>query len=110
MPTPETVSIAEASDQFRKSFVGGLVVVTPRVEELQASIKGQLLRAIREFDTFTSDNDPHGEHDFGAIKLDGETWFWKIDLYDQHYEYRSPDPLDLGVPRRVLTIMHATER
>ncbi len=26
-----------------------------------------LVRAVRVFDTFTPDNDPWGEHDFGAI-------------------------------------------
>nr|WP_236000531.1 DUF3768 domain-containing protein [Bradyrhizobium uaiense] len=26
-----------------------------------------MLEAVRRFDSFTRDNDPHGEHDFGAI-------------------------------------------
>ena len=28
------------------------------------------------------DNDPHGEHDFGDLDLDGEKLFGKIDCYD----------------------------
>jgi hypothetical protein len=31
------------------------------------------------FDTFTNDNDPHRERDFGSFDLDGEKLFWKID-------------------------------
>jgi hypothetical protein len=26
-----------------------------------------LLAKVRAFDVFTGDNDPHGEHDFGAV-------------------------------------------
>jgi len=109
MQTRETVSVAEVNDRFRQSFIGGLVAITPRVEAPEGDIKSRLLNAVRKFDEFTPDNDPYGEHDFGSVKLAESTWFWKIDLYDQHYEHRSPDPLDLSVTRRVLTIMHATE-
>jgi hypothetical protein len=28
-----------------------------------------LMRAVREFDEFTEDNDPRAEHDFGSIVL-----------------------------------------
>lgn len=35
------------------------------------------------FDTFTADNDPYGEHDFGNVVVDRETLFWKIDLYEK---------------------------
>lgn len=109
MPTQETVSIAEQNDRFRQTFVGGLVTITPQVQALEAETKNKLLAAVRQFDEFTEDNDPYGEHDFGSVKLAGETWFWKIDLYDTNYEYRTPDPLDLGVTRRVLTVMQAHE-
>jgi hypothetical protein len=27
------------------------------------------------------DNDPHGEHDFGAFEHEGQRIFWKIDYY-----------------------------
>jgi len=32
---------------------------------------------VRAFDAFTNDNDPHGEHDFGAIDEGGVRCFWK---------------------------------
>ena len=109
MQTHETVSVAEANDRFRQTFVGGFVTITPRVETLESEIKARLLRAVREFNEFTPDNDPHGEHDFGSIELGRTRWLWKIDLYDANYQYRTPDPRDLDITRRVLTVMHATD-
>ena len=62
---------------------------------------------MRAFDAFNEDNDPHGEHDFGAV--DEVRYFWKVDCYDRATEFGSPDPADPGVTTRVLTIMHADE-
>jgi hypothetical protein len=67
------------------------------------------LKAVQEYSTFTEDNDPHGEHDFGSFDLDGIKLFWKIDYYDLELEHGSPDPADLAVTRRVLTILLAEE-
>ncbi|WP_419523746.1 DUF3768 domain-containing protein [Lentibacter algarum] len=54
---------------------------------------------------FTPDNDPYAEHDFGVIKLSGNTFFWKFDYYDLDLQMHSPDPSDPAVTARVLTIM-----
>ncbi|MEQ8826157.1 MAG: DUF3768 domain-containing protein, partial [Parvibaculum sp.] len=61
------------------------------------------------FDDFTPDNDPHGEHDFGSVRIDENAIFWKIDYYDRSMEAGSPDPADPEVTTRVLTIMLADE-
>lgn len=34
------------------------------------------------FSEFTSENDPHGERDFGAFEHNRVLMFWKIDYYD----------------------------
>ena len=68
-----------------------------------------LLAKVRAFDVFTDDNDPHGEHDFGAVDEGGVRCFWKIDCYDRATEIGSPDPADPAVTTRVLTIMRADE-
>jgi hypothetical protein len=61
------------------------------------------------FEAFTPGDDPHGEHDFGAIKHAGVRYFWKIDYYDLAKQFGSPDAADPTVTTRVLTIMRADE-
>jgi uncharacterized protein DUF3768 len=65
--------------------------------------------AVQRFDAFTDDNDPHGEHDFGALDLAGRRLFWKIDYYDLHLRHGSDDPANPDVTRRVITLMLAEE-
>ena len=65
--------------------------------------------AVRAFDTFGEDNDPWGDHDFGAVELGGQKLFWKIDPYDLDLKAHSPYPANPGVTHRVLTIMLASE-
>jgi hypothetical protein len=65
------------------------------------------IAAVCAFSEFTEDNDPHGEHDFGAFEIDGVRLNWKIDYYDRALAGRSPNPADPAVTRRVLTILLA---
>lgn len=67
------------------------------------------VRAVQKHDSFTADNDPYSEHDFGSFLLAGERLFWKIDHYDQDLVYGSEDPADPTITRRVMTIMLASE-
>ena len=69
----------------------------------------ELLIAVEDFDAFTPDNDPYAEHDFGVVKLSGNTFFWKIDTYYVDLQMHSPDPTDTNVTTRVLTVMLAEE-
>jgi hypothetical protein len=66
-------------------------------------------RRSRIFDSFTPDNDPYGEHDFGAFEHEGQRIFWKIDYYAPDMEHGSEDPADPKQTVRVLTIMLASE-
>jgi Protein of unknown function (DUF3768) len=113
MTTSTSVSNAERilalNDDFRRTFVGGMVMITAGVEAMPADQRRSLLAKIRAFDAFTDDNDPHGEHDFGSIDEGGLRCFWKIDCYDRNIEFGSPDPADPAVTTRVLTIMRADE-
>lgn len=102
--------IAILNDMLRSNFIGGDVLVTPGVLALDESIRRQVFAEVQAFNRFDEDNDPHGEHDFGAVKLAGcATVFWKIDYYDPSREYGSEDPSNPLVTRRVLTIMLASE-
>ena len=105
----KTDRIRELNDAFRRSFVGGAVMITAGVEAMPGDQRRSLLQKVRGFEAFSEDNDPHGEHDFGSVD-EGETrCFWKIDYYDRATETGSPDPADPAVTTRVLTIMLADE-
>ena len=104
-----TARIRTLNDAFRRSFAGGQIVETPGVVELAEVDRIALLLAVRRFDCFDVSNDPHGEHDFGAVEVAGERFFWKIDAYDRALGGGSPDPTDSAMTTRVLTIMRADE-
>jgi len=72
-------------------------------------VKAAALCAVASFDKFSDENDPHGEHDFGSFELVNRTFFWKIDYYDERYEFGSEDPTDPAKTTRVLTLMLACE-
>jgi hypothetical protein len=111
--TSTTVSNAETiralNDDFRRTFVGGAVMITAGIEAMPLEQRRSLLAKVRDFEDFGEDNDPHLEHDFGSIDQGGVRCFWKIDLYDRATEMGSPDPADPAVTTRVLTIMRADE-
>ena len=69
----------------------------------------RILAKVRNFNNFTKDNDPYGEHDFGSFDYNGEKIYWKIDYYDKSYCYLSENPANLDITNRVLTVMLADE-
>jgi hypothetical protein len=106
--------IAEQNDLFRTTWgadssVPGQIVVTQGVSALSVIAQLRIMGAVKEFATFTEDNDPYGDHTFGAFEVtdEGEAilLFWKIDLYDTDYTFGSDTPEDNAATRRVLTIM-----
>jgi hypothetical protein len=109
---PQT--IAEINDAFRRAEPGipGKTVLTVGITGLlreQEIPLPKLAQRVANYSEFTEDNDPHGEHDFGAFEIGGTKCFWKIDAYDLDYQFGSEDPLDLTITNRVLTIMLADE-
>lgn len=110
--------IAEQNDRFRTTWgadfsVLGQIVMTRGVADLSPAAKAIIMQRVQTFDTFTEDNDPYGDHTFGAFafEIGGNSYnlFWKIDFYDTDYSMGSDDPSDVTVTRRVLTILHAHE-
>ena len=97
------------NDAFRNSFSGGQVYLTSGVAALDPPGKVKLLEAVRTFTDFDEGNDPHGEHDFASIEVDGENYFFKIDYYDTDIRYLSDDPSDPSITKRIMTIMLASE-
>jgi len=107
MPDVNASIIAALNDRARRTFMECRVIITEDVQALDNV--DTVLRQVQLFDAFTPDNDPYGEHDFGAIRYQGQTIFWKIDYYDLDLQMHSPDPSDETVTARVLTIMLAEE-
>lgn len=95
------------NDAFRQTLSGGRVVTTASLSDRPDL--SLILDRVRHFTDFIEDNDPYGEHDFGAIDHAGERLFWKIDYYDRSLNQGSPDPSDPAVTTRVMTIMLASE-
>ena len=106
---PTKLSISVLNDSLRRDWVGGRVAWTAGVEQLGIDAIIKIFDAVNEFDSFTPDNDPYGERDFGAVEIAGQRIFWKIDYYDRALEYGSPDPLNPAVTTRVLTVMLASK-
>jgi hypothetical protein len=111
-PLPARVlRIRELNDQLRRFPLPpiGELFLTEGVMALPVNERIQILDKVVKFEAFTPDNDPHGEHDFGAFEQDGTRYFWKIDYYDLSDTRHSSDPSNPEVTNRVLTIMRADE-
>ena len=101
--------IRALNDLFRSTFTGGVVTLTAGVDALPAEAKAKVLEAVRTFCDFDEGNDPHAEHDLGAIEIEGTRCFFKIDYYDKEVKFGSEDPSDPAQTARVMTIMLAEE-
>lgn len=101
--------IRELNDRFRRTGIGGRFVMTGGVRALGQIALAQILQEVASYDEFSEDNDPYGEHDFGAIHAGSVKLFWKIDYYDRELAGGSQDPTNPAVTTRVLTLMRAEE-
>jgi hypothetical protein len=122
MTNSTTQRIAELNDRFRKATGSsdpagislGKKVMTSGIRDLGLIAIVEIAERVAAFDSFTADNDPHGEHDFGSLDHAGNRIFWKIDYYDRASfgtgrDMGSEDPSDPAQTVRVLTIMLASE-
>ena len=101
--------IRALNDELRTTFQGGRVLVTRGIRALPFEVNAAVLQAVQAFAAFKPDNDPHGEHDFGAFELEGRRVCWKVDAYNLTLDGGSEDPADPSVTTRVLTIMLVEE-
>ena len=72
-----TSTIAALNDAFRKGEHQGTnrLLVTAGVSAKPASFVLRCLAQVRDFEAFSPDNDPYGEHDFGSFEVQGEKLF-----------------------------------
>src|SRR3954453_20609814 len=110
MHDDQTKHIAELNDLCRRAMgVAGKLVQTEGISALPAADQSKIREMVEKFDSFTPDNDPHGERDFGAFEYQGQRIFWKINYYARSLEKGSETPADPKQTVRVLTIMLAHE-
>ncbi|HEY9864093.1 MAG TPA: DUF3768 domain-containing protein [Candidatus Obscuribacterales bacterium] len=107
--------IARLNDQLRSqnSQVGG-IHLSRSVGLLPPQQQQQLLQLLKEFNSFSPDNDPYGERDFVTLELDGDRYFFKIDYFEKSAwlkgeEIGANSPEDVNTTWRVGTLMESSE-
>lgn len=112
--------VAALNDALRRSIHNpgrNQIVMTAGVVALIGNValfrgfrrRAEIIRIVRDYDNFTPDNDPIGEHDFGRFDFEDAILYWKIDYYDVDLAFGSSDPANPDVTIRVLTILRADE-
>lgn len=68
-----------------------------------------ILKTVRDFSKFNEDNDPFGERNFGNFKIDSETYYFKIDYWeDESMKWGAQNYLR-DASWRVVTIYNSKE-
>ena len=68
---PPHKRIRELNDRFRTNGEGrGTIFFTSGLQTEGGAFVAKAVGAVRQFSDFSNDNDPWGEHDFGAIEFD----------------------------------------
>lgn len=107
---PQNGRVRELNDAFRRDGQGnGSVMLTAGIQGEGQAFLEATVAAVQTFDAFGEDNDPWGEHDFGAVDVQGKKVFWKIDYYNPDLSAGSENPANEAMTHRVLTIMLASE-
>ena len=80
--TTSTERIRTLNDHIRRNIGSGRAVMTIGIAALGPEVVARIIKTIEVFDDFCTANDPHEEHDFGAVEVDGNMIFFKIDYYE----------------------------
>jgi hypothetical protein len=105
----EATRIRFLNDLLRSTGAGGNIMLTQGIQSLSDNERHDIMQKVRAFNSFTKNNDPYHEHDFGSFSHKGVTINWKIDYYDPSLKFGSEDPSDDEKTARILTIMLAEE-
>lgn len=104
-----TDRIRQLNDQLRTLKLTGVIRYAGQLAEENDELRTKVLLAVSTFAGFNDGDDPYGEHDFGAVTVDGQKFYFKIDYYDANCEYGSEDPADPAVTTRVMSIFYAED-
>jgi len=103
------IKVRKLNDALRTTGKGGRIVLTGALVHANEVERMVAAARVQNYTAFTEDNDPYGEHDFGAFTLWGRRYNWKIDYYALDEMHGSPDPADPAVTVRVLSIFYAED-
>lgn len=102
-------TIARLNDHFRFTWEDGWVFLSAGVAAQAVPERDAIIHAVRHFDAFTPDNDPHGEHDYGVLTAEGLRIVWEITYYEHDLSNAASDRADPKKTKRVLAIVLAEE-
>ena len=101
--------IATLNDNFRRSFIGGEVLLSAGIAAMSPEDKANIVSMVQNFSDFTEDNNVYGERDFGSFDYKDEKILWKIYYYDLNNQYHSENPANPDITNRILIIMKVFE-
>ena len=81
--------ITRNNDEFRKTFVGGCIILSPMVLALSVKERSKLLKLIKTCDNFKNEF-----HNLGEVKFKNANYLFVINMVDEV---------------RILRIMHQSE-
>lgn len=120
-PAGRPSEIAALNDWLRNHIASpghNRVVMTVGIADLIGDVslfrgfrkRAELLRLVRDYDSFGEAINPHGERDLGRFEFEGTACYWKIDYYNLDMDAGAENPADPFTTTRVLTIMRVDER
>jgi hypothetical protein len=103
--------LRENNDRFRRTFIGGAVIVSEGFAALDDELKSDILWRIRNFDNFEAneDWDPENEHAYLALEYRGCRIVMLIDYWSRDMTSYSGDPYDPKETQLVMTIKFEDE-
>ncbi len=93
--------IVALNDGLRQSFEGGIVLLSLGVLKLVNQNTDELKKTLATYNRF---DDAGDEHDYGKTSFRGKDVIWEITSYDKDLEDLSPDPANLKVTSRFMTV------
>jgi uncharacterized protein DUF3768 len=101
----DRAKIIELNDQFRSTFQGGRVQMTPAVYELDPQLRGRAMCVLARYGKFDDDS----EHDCGVFIFAGYSFEWHIEYRSRDGTGTSATPADPLTTFRVLTLTVAAD-
>jgi hypothetical protein len=103
--------LRQTNDKFRRTFIGGAVIVSEGFAALDEELKSDILWRIRNFDDFQANEewDPENEHAYLALDYRGCHIVVLIDYWSRDMTSYTHDPYDPAETQLVMTIRFEDE-